>query len=101
MKKLLSIVAVAVAAALWYVVPVFAVTMDFSGDYRVRGFMVQNYYNNSESDPGSELTDRNWLDARFRLTTIVKQGIASGVVQLDLLQNDTADGCTTVTGTGI
>ncbi|MBI5198002.1 MAG: hypothetical protein HZA19_05265, partial [Nitrospirae bacterium] len=81
MKKLLAIVAVTVAATVWYAFPALAATFDVSGDYRVRGFMIQ-------SQDFTEDGDSNWLDVRFRTNLVVKQGMTTGVVQLDFLGNN-------------
>ena len=90
MKKLFSIIAVALAVTVWCVVPAMATKIDVGGELRARGVTASNYY-------FAKNTDANWLDARLRLDTKIQQGMSTAFVQLDYLNGSTSlsDGQTT------
>jgi hypothetical protein len=97
MKKIFSIVAVAFIAAVWYALPVFAATVDMSGEYRVRGIYINNagFGQDVNGTATGIQADQNWLDSRFRVDGVVKQGMTTGVIQLDYL------GATQTFGNGV
>ncbi len=66
MKKL-SVVALALAAAMLFAVPAMAVDMDLSGHYRVRGF----YNDNTDLNDDEGASDAA-LDMRLRLEPVIK-----------------------------
>jgi hypothetical protein len=77
MRKLLvaAVGLVTVLAAL----PVYAVDVNFSGEFRVRAFWNDNLF-----DGDSSLNDSSRFDdLRFRLKTSIKAGVSTGVVVLD------------------
>ncbi|HUJ79276.1 MAG TPA: hypothetical protein VLY45_03045 [Nitrospiria bacterium] len=77
MKKLLvaAVGLVTVLAAF----PVYAVDVNFSGEFRVRAFWDDNLFDgNSSTDDSSR-----FADLRFRLKTAIKAGVTTGVVVLD------------------
>ncbi len=70
MKKNLLVILVA-AMALAFSMPALAVDVDFSGEYRIRGFYNDNP-NLLDDSPGNEDDSAAWLDHRFRLQTVFK-----------------------------
>jgi hypothetical protein len=65
--KRLSVVALALAAAMLFAIPAMAVDMDLSGHYRVRGF----FEDNTDLDEDIGASDAA-LDMRLRLEPVVK-----------------------------
>ena len=100
MKKGLVVALTLLTVALM-ALPVFALDVQFSGDYRVRGFYFDSIYatkpafgpvtvNPFPTPPsfaalGSAAQASNFIDQRFRLTTRITAGMTTGVVQLDFL----------------
>jgi hypothetical protein len=79
----------------------WAVDLQINGEYRVRGFDLNNYFDarsggNSQggcgTPPGPCNDNERFLDQRFRLTTSAGLGIASAVVTLDFLNTYTGNG---------
>jgi hypothetical protein len=66
MKKL-SVIALAVAACMFFAVPAMAVDVDFSGYYRVRGF-----FDDTQSLNDSNRTAQGKFDHRFRIQPVFK-----------------------------
>lgn len=65
-----------------------AVDLKFSGEYRVRAFDVNNFFDaRSEGGcgtPAGSCDDKErFVDQRFRLTTTITAGVTSGVVTID------------------
>lgn len=89
MKKLISIIAVALAVTVWCVMPAMAAKIDVGGELRARGIYNTNF--DSEKD-----NTKHWLDGRFRLDAKIQQGMTTGVLQIDALGNSNSD----LTGTG-
>ena len=76
-----------------------AVDLQLSGEYRVRGFDLNNFFDarsggNANSGcgvpPGSCNDQERFLDQRFRLTSTAGAGITSAVVTLDFLNTNAA-----------
>ena len=97
MKKGL-VVALALLTIIFTALPAFALDVQFSGEYRIRGFYYDSIYATKPAfapltfTPGptfAPLGDAaqtaNFLDQRFRLTTRITAGMTAGVVQLDFL----------------
>jgi hypothetical protein len=72
----------------------WAVDLQFSGEYRVRGFDLNNFFDARSGQnaaggcgtpPGSCNDQERFIDQRFRLTTTANAGVGSGVVTLDFL----------------
>jgi len=90
MKKGL-VVALALLVVTFTALPLFALDVQFSGDYRVRGFYFDSLYATKPADPtivpplGNAAQTANFLDQRFRLTSRITAGMTTGVVQLDFL----------------
>ena len=90
MKKVL-LVFVAGLMVFLTALPVFAVDLKFNGDFRIRGFYIDNvtdaYDTGTTGAPCSAGTDCNdeaaYNSMRFLLTTTAKAGLATGVVTLD------------------
>ncbi|MFZ5564040.1 MAG: hypothetical protein ACOZBW_08295 [Thermodesulfobacteriota bacterium] len=83
MKKI-TVLAVAACLAIALVAPAMAVTVDFSGYYRVRGFMNTNITLNDQT-PESEA----YYDNRFRLQSVFKANDAVSVTtRFDALDDD-------------
>ena len=92
MKKGL-VVALALLIITSTALPLFALDVQFSGDYRVRAFYFDSLLANKPdllTGDASALTS-NFLDQRFRLTSRITAGMTAGVVQLDFL-NVTGNG---------
>ncbi len=88
MKKGL-VVALALLTITFTALPVFALDVQFSGDYRVRAFYFDSIFA-TRPDPlvpanGDAAQTSNFLDQRFRLTSRITAGMTTGVVQLDFL----------------
>ncbi|MEW6324316.1 MAG: hypothetical protein AB1515_02910 [Nitrospirota bacterium] len=67
-----------------------AAELRFGGEFRVRAFDVNNFFDARSSGgcgtPAGSCDDHErFLDQRFRLTTLVRAGAAAGVVTLDAL----------------
>lgn len=90
MKKGL-VVALALLTITFTALPLFALDVQFSGDYRIRGFYFDSLFATKPVPPPSTLGDAaqtsNFLDQRFRLTSRITAGMTTGVVQLDFLHN--------------
>lgn len=98
MKKGL-VVALALLTITITALPVFALDVQFSGDYRVRGFYFDSIYATKPAfgpitlNPGpptfpalgDAAQSSNFIDQRFRLTSRITAGMTTGVVQLDFL----------------
>lgn len=82
MRKLLI---VAVGLVTWLTaLPLYAVDVNFSGEFRVRGFWTDNLTDGNSGGTGSGAEDMSrFNDARFRLKTSIKAGVTTGVVVLD------------------
>ncbi|MBI5097245.1 MAG: hypothetical protein HZB32_06375, partial [Nitrospirae bacterium] len=80
-KQIYSIIAVAMAVTVWHAMPAFAAKIDVGGELRARAYTIQ-------SQDFTKTGDTNWLDARFRLDAKIQQGMTTGVVQVDLLNNN-------------
>jgi hypothetical protein len=94
-RRLLWLGAALFCAALVMVAqPVQAVDLQFNGEYRVRGFDLNNFFDARSggnaaggcgTPPGPCNDHERFADQRFRLTTTASAGITSGVVTLDFL----------------
>lgn len=92
MKKGL-VVALALLTITFTALPVFALDVQFSGDYRVRAFYFDSLYATKPAfgpfptftPLGAAAQTSNFLDQRFRLTSRITAGMTAGVVQLDFL----------------
>lgn len=83
MKRVYSIIAMVVAVTVWFAMPAYAAKLDVGGELRARGYYIQ-------SEDFTETGDANWLDARLRMNAMVKQGMTTGVVQVDFLEASSA-----------
>jgi hypothetical protein len=88
MKKGL-VVALALLIIAFTALPLFALDVQFSGEYRVRAFYFDSLFA-TRPDPltpanGDAAQTSNFLDQRFRLTSRITAGMTAGVVQLDFL----------------
>ena len=81
MRKL--IVAAVGLISLLSTLPLYAADVNFSGEFRVRGFWSDNL---TDGNAGGGFNDdmARFADQRFRLKTTVKAGVTTGVVVLDL-----------------
>jgi hypothetical protein len=92
MKKGLVVALTLLTVALM-ALPVFALDVQFSGEYRVRGFYYDSIYATKPAfgpaptftNLGDAAQTANFLDQRFRLTSRITAGMTTGVVQLDFL----------------
>jgi len=92
MKKGL-VVAFALLTITFTALPVFALDVQFSGDYRVRAFYFDSLFATKPAfgpfptftPLGDAAQTSNFLDQRFRLTSRITAGMTAGVVQLDFL----------------
>src|SRR5689334_7331571 len=101
MKKGL-VVALALLTLTLMALPAFALDVQFSGDYRIRGFYFDSIYATkgafgpvvvgpgpgyvpSVASSGDAAQTSNFIDPRFRLTIRITAGMTTGVVQLDFL----------------
>jgi len=62
--------------------PLYAAEINFSGEFRVRGFWTDNLADGNAGGGVNEDAAR-FNDARFRLKTAIKAGVTTGVVVLD------------------
>jgi hypothetical protein len=80
MRKLLI---VAVGLVTWLTaLPLYAVDVNFSGEFRVRSFWTDNL-TDGNSGGGAADDMARFNDQRFRLKTTIKAGVTTGVVVLD------------------
>jgi hypothetical protein len=81
MRKLLI---VAVGLVTWLTaLPLYAVDVNFSGEFRVRSFWSDNLFDGNSGSAGGFDDMSRFNDLRFRLKTSVKAGVTTGVVVLD------------------
>lgn len=84
--KRLSVIAVAVAAIMFFAIPAMAVDLDFSGQYRARGYLMEN---SDLDDTGDVGATNSFMDMRFRLQTVFQVHDAlSLTVRFDAVDND-------------
>jgi hypothetical protein len=81
--------------------PARAVDLKFNGEYRVRAFDLNNFFDDRSGSntaggcgtpPGSCNDQERFIDQRFRLTTTASAGVSSGVVTLDFLNTYAGNG---------
>jgi hypothetical protein len=72
-------------------IPVYAVDVNFSGEFRVRSFFTDNL---TDGNSGGGVNDDSsrYNDQRFRLKTSIKAGVTTGVAVLDLGNCSIAEG---------
>jgi len=91
MKKGLVVV-LALLIIAFTALPLFALDVQFSGDYRVRYFYFDSIYATQPAPvpPGqpNAVQKSDFFDQRFRLTSKITAGMATGVVQLDFLNTN-------------